>query len=268
VLEEAIECNKVVKIFGGQGYEMARFLNASLAQRGNAMKMTVAAGLTTPVVQVLASIALAGVVSITLWQVAHNETTLGSFVSFITAMLMLLAPMKRLTELSGSLQRGLVAAESVFEMVDETPEQDTGGSCRGRARGKLDSENVSFSYHGSDRIALDGVSLSIAPAKWWRWWALGLGQDHLGQPGATVLRAVCGRILLDAMPTFRAMRLAACAPMWPWCRRTWCCSTTPSRPTSPMARSGPARARGSDRAAARRLMPTNSSSPCRRATTP
>lgn len=165
VLEEAIECHKVVKVFGGQNYEVGRFLKTSLAQRGNAMKMTVASGLITPVVQVLASIALATVVSITLWQVARNETTLGSFVSFITAMLMLLAPLKRLTELSGSLQRGLVAAESVFEMVDEMAEKDNGTNRLDRARGKLDFRNVTFNYPGSQRIALDGVSLTIDPGE-------------------------------------------------------------------------------------------------------
>lgn len=198
VLEEAIECHKVVKVFGGQGYEVNRFVKTSLAQRGNAMKMTVAAGLVTPVVQVLASIALAAVVSITLWQVARNETTLGSFVSFITAMLMLLAPLKRLTELSGSLQRGLVAAESVFEMVDEKPEQDSGTNQLARARGKLEFRDVSFTYPGSQRIALDGVSLGIEPGEMVALvGASGSGKTTLANLVPRFHHPSAGRIVLD-----------------------------------------------------------------------
>ena len=198
VLEEAIECHKVVKIFGGHDYEVRRFVKTSLAQRGNAMKMTVAAGLVTPVVQVFASIALAAVVAITLWQVARNETTLGSFVSFITAMLMLLAPLKRLTELSGTLQRGLVAAESVFEMVDELPEQDKGTNALARANGKVDFRDVTFSYSGSQRKALDSVSLTIQPGEMVALvGASGSGKTTLANLIPRFHHPSSGRILLD-----------------------------------------------------------------------
>lgn len=198
VLEEAIECHKVVKVFGGQDYEVGRFIKTSLAQRGNAMKMTVAAGLVTPVVQIFASIALAAVVAITLWQVAQQETTLGSFVSFITAMLMLLAPLKRLTEISGSLQRGLVAAESVFEMVDEIAESDMGTTSLGRATGKLDFREVSFSYPGSERAALESVSLTINPGEMLALvGASGSGKTTLANLVPRFHHPSSGRILLD-----------------------------------------------------------------------
>ncbi len=198
VLEEAIECHKVVKIFGGQAYEIARFDKANLVLRGNAMRMTVAAGLNTPVVQVLASIALGVVIAITLWQVAHGETTLGSFVSFITAMLMLLAPMKRLTELSGSLQRGLAAAESVFEMVDEPAEAEGGTAEISRAAGKLEFREVSFSYLGAEKLALNQVSLTIRPGEMLALvGASGSGKTTLANLVPRFYRVDSGSILLD-----------------------------------------------------------------------
>ncbi|CAG0955144.1 Lipid A export ATP-binding/permease protein MsbA [Rhodocyclaceae bacterium] len=165
VIEEAIECHKVVKIFGGQEYESRRFVNANAAQRANSMRLTVAAGLAAPVTQIMASLALAAVISITLWQVAEGETTIGSFVSFITAMLMLLAPMKHLSEVSGTMQRGIASAESVFELIDEEAEKDAGTIAIGTAKGELTFDDVAFSYPEAKREALAGISLAIRPGE-------------------------------------------------------------------------------------------------------
>jgi subfamily B ATP-binding cassette protein MsbA len=165
VLQEAIDCQKVVKIFGGQEYEARRFERSNAKQRGYSMRQTLAAAATVPIVQIFASIAVAVIISIALQQSAARELSVGGFVSFLTAMLMLLTPIKHLTEVNSPLQRGLASAESVFEMLDQRPEEDSGERTLGRARGKIEYERVSFSYPGSGREALDSVSVQIEPGE-------------------------------------------------------------------------------------------------------
>jgi len=165
VLEEAIGAHKVVKIFGGQDYEKARLDAANREQRGYNMRWTVASASLGPIVQIFASIALAVIVGIALQQSTNDRATVGSFVSFITAMLMLLAPMKRLTDINAPLQRGLAAAESVFQVVDETPEGDSGTIDLGRSRGAVEFADVSFTYPGAARPALEHIDLRIEPGE-------------------------------------------------------------------------------------------------------
>jgi ATP-binding cassette, subfamily B, bacterial MsbA len=165
ILEEAIGGHRVVKIFGGQTYEAARFRDTNHHLRSQNMRQAVAASATVPIVQVLTSVALAIVIYFALLQSSVAQTTVGGFVSFITAMLMLLAPLKHLTDVNGPLQRGLAAAESVFELIDETPEHDPGTVVLTRAAGSLTFEDVCFTYPGSNRPALDHVDLAIAPGE-------------------------------------------------------------------------------------------------------
>jgi subfamily B ATP-binding cassette protein MsbA len=200
VLEETIECQKVVKIFGGEDYEAQRFTKVNAAQRNNAMRMTVVSKLIDPLIQLMASVALAVVIAITLWQVAHGETTLGSFISFVTAMLLLMAPLKRLTEVNGPLQRGLAAAESVFELLAEEPEPAGGQPLAGRAQGGLVFEDVYFAYPTANRDALAGISFEVEPGETV---ALvgpsGGGKTTLASLVPHLIAPTGGRILLDGM---------------------------------------------------------------------
>jgi ATP-binding cassette, subfamily B, bacterial MsbA len=164
-LQEAVECHKVVKIFGGQRYEADRFDRALQELRGYSMRQTVAAAATVPIVQLFAAFALAIIISIAVRQSAANELTVGDFMSFITAMLMLLAPLKHLADVNAPLQRGLASAASVFELIDEEPETDTGLKNPGRVNGAIRFEFVRFSYPEATRPALDGVSVSIEPGE-------------------------------------------------------------------------------------------------------
>ncbi len=161
VLQETVECNKVVKIFGGQEYEAKRFFDTSNRLRGFSMKQTAAAAANVPIVQVLAAIAVAVVVYYATIQAQANATTVGSFVSFLAAMLMLTAPLKRLTGVAEHLQRGLAAAESVFALLDEEPEKDAGTVELERARGDIRFEKVTFRYARAEQPALLGVTVEI-----------------------------------------------------------------------------------------------------------
>jgi subfamily B ATP-binding cassette protein MsbA len=165
VLHESIRGQKVIKIFSGEEHATSRFVKVNNTLRGNGMRQAIAAAAIAPITQIFASVGLAIVVYVALQQSAGNETTVGDFVSFITAMLLLLAPLKHLADINAPLQRGLAAAESVFRMLDETPELDTGTRELGRARGEIEFADVSLRYATAERDALTGIDLNIRPGE-------------------------------------------------------------------------------------------------------
>ena len=165
VLQEAIEGNKVVKIFGGQAYEEARFYKSVREQRRLAMRATLASAAQTPIVQFFSATGVAIIMGVALKQANTDQATVGSFVSFVTAMLMIMAPLKRLTDVNAPIQRGLAAAESVFSLIDAETETDTGTESLGRAQGLVEFDKVTFTYPGADRPALNTVSLTVRPGE-------------------------------------------------------------------------------------------------------
>ena len=165
VLEETIECHKVIKVYGGQRYEAKRFESAAQRLRRFFMRLVVPEALATPASNSLAAVAVALIVYIALQESAANRATVGEFVSFITAMLMLIAPVKRLTEVNAPLQRGLAAAESVFGMIDTPIEEDRGTVKLGRAKGDIVFERVGFTYPTRKEPALDDVNLHVRPGE-------------------------------------------------------------------------------------------------------
>ena len=165
VVQEAIECHRVVKVFGGEAYEARRFHDTANRVRRFTMKHAAAAAATVPITQVLAAVILAGIVYIAAVQSNVGETTVGGFVSFVTAMAMLLAPIKRLTQVNEHIQRGLAAAQSVFHVLDQAPEPDGGTVVLQRARGEVEFQRVTFTYEGAARPALENVSLKVLPGE-------------------------------------------------------------------------------------------------------
>jgi subfamily B ATP-binding cassette protein MsbA len=165
VLEETIECHKVIKIYGGQPYESKRFASAAERLRQFFMRLTVPEALANPLSNSLAAVAVAIIVYIALKEVGANRATIGEFASFITAMLMMIAPVKRLTEINSPLQRGLAAAESVFGLIDTPIEEDNGTVTLDRARGDIVYEHVTFTYATRTEPALDDVNLHVRPGE-------------------------------------------------------------------------------------------------------
>jgi len=201
VLEESIGAHKLVKVFDGTHYEQARFGQAIQRARQFAMKQTVAANAHGPILQLLAAVALAVIVYIATQQASSNETTVGGFVSYMVAMLMLSAPMKRLSSVLPQIQRGLAAAEVVFQLLDSDSEPDNGKIRLERARGELRFDHVTLSYPDKTTPAVADVDLLITAGETVALvGASGSGKTSLVNLLPRFYSPTTGRILLDGMP--------------------------------------------------------------------
>jgi len=165
VVEENVLAWRIVRLHGAAAAEWTRFNRASAALRRLVLKATVAASAVTPITQLLSAIALSAVIVVALWQREHQGGTVGTFVSFVTAMLMLVSPLKHLSEVAGPITRGLASVQRGIALVNETP-VETGGHYRTeRAKGTLSLQQVSLHYHDDQPPALDSVSIQIEPGE-------------------------------------------------------------------------------------------------------
>jgi ATP-binding cassette, subfamily B, bacterial MsbA len=159
-VEETTAANKVIKVYGGQAQQSERFHKVTESFRRSMMKEAVPASALTPITHMTASIAIAFIIYMALSRsMGQAGDTAGGFVSFITAMLLLISPIKQLTTISPILQRGLAACESVFGVLDASVEADSGKAHLSDCKGDIRFENVSFRYPGSDRLALNQITL-------------------------------------------------------------------------------------------------------------
>lgn len=146
LVEQASSSQQVVKIFHGKNFEIERFQKANSYQRGVSIRMGIASFSIVPLTQIITSIAISVIISLAIYGENNVTNTAGGFMSFLTALLLLLSPVKRLTGLTPILQKGLAAAESVFELIDKTAENDTGKQIINRLNGDICFKAVNFSY--------------------------------------------------------------------------------------------------------------------------
>lgn len=165
VTEEAIQGNRVVKIFNGEPYERRRFAKANDSNQKTNLKLVFAKGAGVAVNQILFAVGGAVVIYVAGMETAKGRLDAGSFISFMGAMILLLPPLRRLTNINASLQKGVAGARSVFEILDLDAEPDEGTVVVERARGEVVFDQVSFSY-GEDKAAvLKSVSLTVQPGE-------------------------------------------------------------------------------------------------------
>lgn len=200
-VEESLSGIREIKVFGTQEQESTRFSNIAIRLRRETMRSARLSAANVPLVQILASAAVAGVIYIASTLAKQNMLTPGAFVAYVTTMAMIFEPIRRLTNVNGTIQRGLAGAQSIFELLDTPPEVDTGTLRLPRARGELVFENLSFAYPKQEAPALNGFSLDIEAGETVAFvGASGSGKTTLMALVARFFEPQQGQILVDGIP--------------------------------------------------------------------
>ena len=161
VVEENVLAHRDIRLHGGQASQATRFGSLSDSLRRLSMKSTAAYAGMSAITQILAAVALSAVVSVAMLQSADNTTTVGGFVAFVTAMLLLIAPIKGLSDAATPITRGLAALERGFDLLDLTPNESGGSFSKPRASGDIEFSGVSVSYKTDSLPAVNSLSLRI-----------------------------------------------------------------------------------------------------------
>lgn len=162
---EAVNAYLVTKVFGGQQYESQQFHKATETNRQMRMKWVSTDSLISVLVQLLMACALGAIIFAATSFAATDQTTVGGFVSFMISMIMLLGPIKKLTKVNATIQKGLAAAQSIFDLLDHDKEVDLGTQTIGRVHGDVRFENIVFRYENSEEDVLKSINLHVKPGK-------------------------------------------------------------------------------------------------------
>ncbi|MEX6501457.1 lipid A export permease/ATP-binding protein MsbA [Pseudomonas zhanjiangensis] len=163
VASETIQGYRVVRSFGGEAYEQRRFHDASADNMNKSLKMTRTQAVYTPMLQLVIFSAMAMLMYLVLYM--RGDASAGELVAYITAAGLLPKPIRQLSEVSATVQKGLAAADSIFEQLDEAPEVDHGTQERERVSGRLEVRNLSFQYPGAEKPVLNDISFSVEPGQ-------------------------------------------------------------------------------------------------------
>ena len=165
VAKEAIDAHRLIKIFNAEDHQTERFERVNEHNRVSNMKLIRARAISNPVVQCIASIALASVLYVAIRQVFTHHMQFDEFFGFLTALMLIPAPLRSLVNMSGPLQQGIAAGQSVFEILDHPTEGAGGPRTITRARGDIEFRHVSFSYGGDKGEVLRDVSFRVRPGE-------------------------------------------------------------------------------------------------------
>ncbi len=165
VAKEALEGHRMIKVFNAQPQELAAFERVNEHNRASFMKLVTVKAVSNPVVQMIAALGLAAVMYVAIRNVLEQGLTVGEFTSFLTALLLITAPLRRLVSVVGPLQQGIAAGESVFETLDTAGEDAGGPRALEHARGEIEFQRVSFTYDASKGRVLNEISFRAAPGE-------------------------------------------------------------------------------------------------------
>lgn len=163
VASETIQGYRVVRSFGGEKYEEKRFFDASQGNTDKQLRMTRTGAIYTPLLQLVIYTAMAVLMFLVLF--LRGDASAGDMVAYITLAGLLPKPIRQLSEVSSTIQKGVAGAESIFEQLDVAPEVDTGTVERDVVSGRLDVRNLSFTYPDTERQVLNDISFSVEPGQ-------------------------------------------------------------------------------------------------------
>jgi ATP-binding cassette, subfamily B, bacterial MsbA len=166
VVEENVLAHRMVRLHGAQQSQTARFVELSRELRKLNIKSTIASAAMTPTTQLMAAVALSAVICIALWQGRSDESvSVGSFVAFISAMLMLIAPLRRMADVANPITRGVAALERGLALMEDSNAEQSGMQRPNAVAGRIELHDVGVSFGDDKAPALDGVSLQVQPGE-------------------------------------------------------------------------------------------------------